>query len=109
MIDTRPGGIAAGGTSSFTAVPFAALPTSVPANALGVIGTLTDIQPTSSGYLVAYPGGETMPGTANIANYPGQTRSTTAFAAVNPSNGTVSVSSVGASTNVTFDAAAYVS
>ena len=109
VTDTRPGGVLAGGTTSFTAVPFAALPTSIPPNALGVLGTLTDIQPTSPGYLVAYPGGETMPGTASIANFPGQTRSTAIAAAVNPANGQVSVSSVGASTNFTFDATAYVS
>ena len=108
MIDTRPGGIAAGATTSFTAVPFAALPASVPSTALGVIGSLSDIQPTSTGYLVAYPGSTVMPGTASIANYPDQTRSTTAVAAVNPANGMVSVSSVGASTNFTFDATAYI-
>lgn len=108
MIDTRPGGVAAGGMTSFTAVPFAAIPTDIPSSALGVIGDLANIQPTSPGYLVTYPNGDVMPGTANIANYPGQTRSTTAFAAVNPSNGMVSVSSVGASTNFTFDATAYI-
>jgi hypothetical protein len=109
MIDTRPGGVAAGAMTTFTAAPFAAIPTDVPSDALAVFGDLADIQPTSPGYLVAYPAGETMPGTANIANYPGQTRSTTAFAAVNPSNGQVSVSSVGAMTNFTFDATAFVS
>lgn len=50
-----------------------------------------------------------MSGTANIANYPGQTRSTAALAAVNPANGMVRVSSVEASTNVIFDASAHVS
>ena len=108
MIDTRPGGVAAGAMTTFTAAPFAAIPTDVPSDALAVFGDLADIQPTSPGYLVAYPAGETMPGTANIANYPGQTRSTTVFAAVNPSNGQVSVSSVGAMTNFTFDATAYI-
>jgi hypothetical protein len=108
MIDTRPGGVASGGMTSFTAVPFAAIPTDVPSTALGVFGDLADIQPTSPGYLVMYPNGDPMPGTANIANFPNQTRSTTAFAAVNPSNGQVSVSSVGAMTNFTFDASAYV-
>ena len=108
MVDTRPGGVAAGGMTSFTAAPFATLPNNVPGTALGVVGSLADIQPSSPGYLVAYPGGETMPGTANIANFPGQTRSTTAFAAVNPANGMVTVSSVGATTNFTFDATAYI-
>jgi hypothetical protein len=105
MIDSRPGGVAAGGTTTFTAAPFAA----IPSDALAVVGDLADIQPTSPGYLVAYPGGTTMPGTANIANYPGQTRSTSVLAAVNPANGMVSVSSVGASTTFTFDATAYIS
>jgi hypothetical protein len=109
MIDTRPGGVAAGGMTNFTAAPFAAIPQDVPSGALGVFGDLADIQPTSPGYLVAYPAGDPMPGTASIANYPGQTRSTTAFAAVNPANGMVSVSSVGASTNFTFDATGYIS
>jgi hypothetical protein len=109
MIDTRPGGVAAGGMTNFTAAPFAAIPQDVPSGALGVFGDLADIQPTSPGYLVAYPAGDAMPATASIANFPGQTRSTTAFAAVNPANGMVSVSSVGASTNFTFDATGYIS
>ena len=108
LMDTRPGGAAAGSTTMVT-VPALNVPGSttnlVP---LGVIGDLGDINPASVGNLRTFPGGGAVPGTSSINNYPGQTRSTTAVVATNPGTSQISVYSAGSSTNFTFDESGYI-
>ena len=106
--DTRPGPVAAGATTNVTVAPLGSGSSFIPANALAVAGNIADINPSGPGYLVAFPGGETMPATSSINNYPMQTRSNNAIVAINPSNGMISVANVGATTNFTFDATAYI-
>ena len=106
--DTRPGPVAAGATTNVTVAPLGSGSSFIPANALAVAGSIADIIPSGPGYLVAFPGGETMPATSSINNYPMQTRSNNALVAINPSNGMISVANVGATTNFTFDATAYI-
>ena len=106
--DTRPGPVAAGVTTNVSVAPLGSGSSFIPANALAVAGNIADINPSGPGYLVAFPGGGAMPATSSINNYPMQTRSNNALVAINPSNGMISVANVGASTNFTFDATAYI-
>jgi hypothetical protein len=108
VLDTRPGGIAAGSSVSAQAVPSGSGQSFTPGSALAVIGSLSDINPSGQGYETVYPSGYPVNNTASIANYPGQVRENLAFAPVSPSTGQFSISNVGASTNSTFDVGAYV-
>lgn len=109
IYDSRPGPIAAGSTVTVTASPSGGGSNFVPNGALGVVGNLSDINPTGQGYEVAYPAGGALPGTATIANFPQQTRDTNSVNALNPSNGAFSIYSGGAATNSTFDVTGYIS
>jgi len=59
----------AGGTSLTVDVPA----TDIPATASAVVVNITAINPATGGFLTAYPGGGTNPGTANVTFVAGQT------------------------------------
>lgn len=72
------------------------------------MGNLSDINPAGQGYLVTYPAGGALPGTASIADFPMQTRNTNNVVALNPSNGSFSIYAGGSATNTTFDVDGYI-
>lgn len=108
VYDSRPGPIPAAGTVTVVGAPSGSGSSFVPAGALGLVGNLSDINPAGQGYLVTFPAGGAVPGTASIANFPLQTRNTNNMVALNPSNESFSIYAGGAATNTTYDASAYI-
>jgi hypothetical protein len=109
LFDSRPGGIAAGGTTPDITAAFSQVGSSfTPGSAVATIGSLSDINPATTGFEVAYPAGTAVPNTANINNYPSQIRENLAVIALN-TNGAFVIGSTGSNTDSTYDASAYIS
>jgi hypothetical protein len=102
VVDTRSGvGAPAGavaGSITFT------LPSSVPADAAGVVLDVTAVEPAGDGYLRLAPAGTTA--TTTALNFEGG-GSTTGLAITTATNGQVTLSVAGAPTNVVVDLVGY--
>lgn len=108
LIDTRPGGIAAGGNVTVKAAPTGSGTNFIPTGAVGVIGSLSDINPTSVGYENVYPDGALVPSTANIPHYPSQIRENLAIASLSPTTGSFHIFNSTGTTDSTYDATAFI-
>lgn len=108
IYDSRPGPIPAAGTVTVVGAPTGSGTNFTPATALGLVGNLSDINPAGQGYIVTFPAGGTVPGTASEADFPLQTRNTNNMVALNPSNGSFSIYAGGSATNSTYDVSAWI-
>jgi hypothetical protein len=119
LFDSRSssGALAAGATHNVQVTGVTVGGVSIPAGAVGVMGTVT-VTGTSgpSGYLTMYPQGSPPPAASATSNInwfaAGQTLATAAIVALNAANGQLTISNGisggSAPTQVIFDAAAYV-
>jgi hypothetical protein len=106
--DTRNGSpLASGGSVTVTAANVGTPSGGVPLNAVGIIASVSDINPTGVGYLTTYPTGNPLPGTATVNNYPAQVRNNSSIIALR--GGEFTETSEGATTNSTVDVYGYIS
>jgi hypothetical protein len=106
--DTRTSSeLTSGGSVNITATNVGTPSNGVPVGAVGIVGSVSDINPTGNGYLATYPTGNPLPGTATVNNYPAQVRNNSSIIALR--GGQFTEASEGASTNSTTDVYGYIS